>query len=257
MAGSTHVAVGDVDLRHVGALLADGARCRILLALFDGRALPATVLAMEAGVAPSTASGHLKLLTEAGLLRAEKHGRNRYYRLGGPETAEFLEAAARLAPLRPITSLRDGTRANALRTARTCYDHLAGRLGVAMMRSLLDRGYLTGHDGTFDPDVARADRLSARGRDHDYRVTREGCDFLRRLDVDVPVGSPVSYCVDWSEQRHHLSGSLGRQLLGRLLDLGWVQRTSADRSLRISMAGLEGLATVFDLPERCWRPAPT
>jgi DNA-binding transcriptional ArsR family regulator len=227
----------------------------MLLALLDGRALAASVLAAEAGVAPSTASGHLRLLTEAGLLRVERHGRHRYYRLGGPEAARFLEAAAQVAPRRPVTSLREGTRAHALRTARTCYDHLAGRLGVEVMRSMLERGHLVGHDGTFDPATATADRLSSRGRDHDYRLTDDGRAFLAGFGVDVPAGAGARYCVDWSEQRHHLSGALGRRLLDRLLALGWVERRPGGRWLAVPPAGVEGFAEVFAIPEPRWRVA--
>src|SRR2546423_1175928 len=128
---------GDVDLAMVGALIAEPSRARIVLALFDGRALPASVLASEAGVAPSTASEHLSRLVDGGFVRVEQHGRHRYYRLHGAEIAEFLESVARLAPAAPVRSLRDHTRQAALRRARTCYDHLAGRLGVELLQGLL------------------------------------------------------------------------------------------------------------------------
>ncbi len=133
---------GDADLSVIGAALAEPARARIVLALGDGRALPASVLAAEAGVAPSTASAHLGRLVGAGLLDVVPQGRHRYYRLAGPEVGALLEALARVAPAGPVRSLRQGTRAEALRRARTCYDHLAGRLGVALLRSLLDRSVL-------------------------------------------------------------------------------------------------------------------
>ncbi len=131
---------GDADIAALASLLADPARCKVLLALDDGRALPASVLADEAGISRSTASSHLGKLTGAGLLTVESHGRHRYYRLAGPEVGELLEQLGRLAPTRPVGSLREGTRAAWLRSARTCYDHLAGRLGVAVMGGLLDRG---------------------------------------------------------------------------------------------------------------------
>src|SRR5919198_1380167 len=122
---------GDADLAALGAVLAEPARARILLALGDGRALAASVLAGEAGVAASTASGHLGKLVDAGLLEVLPQGRHRYYRLAGPHLGELLEALARVAPPRPVRSLRQGTRAEAIRAARTCYDHLAGRPGGA------------------------------------------------------------------------------------------------------------------------------
>src|ERR1700742_2392363 len=110
---------GDTDLAALGAVLSERARSRILLALGDGRALPASVLASEAGVAPSTASGHLGKLVDAGLLTVTVQGRHRYYRLAGPEVGELIEVLARVAPAKPVRSLREGTRAHALRTART------------------------------------------------------------------------------------------------------------------------------------------
>ena len=151
-------------------LLADPARCKVLLALDDGRALPASVLADEAGISRPTASSHLGKLTDAGLLTVETHGRHRYYRLAGPEVGELLEHLGRLAPSRPVRSLRDGTRAARLRSARTCYDHLAGRLGVQIMGSLLDREVLVGGDGRYDPHRDGHDALSSPGHDIQLRA---------------------------------------------------------------------------------------
>src|SRR4051794_17364935 len=152
---------GDTDLAALGGVLADRSRARILLALGDGRALPASVLASEAGVAASTASGHLGKLVEAGLLDVEAQGRHRYYRLAGPHVGELIEMLARVAPAGPVRSLREGTRAHALRTARTCYDHVAGRLGVALFGALIESGAVVGGDGRHDP--SGADRLSSAG----------------------------------------------------------------------------------------------
>jgi len=120
---SVHIS-GDADLAALGSVLGERARARMLLALGDGRALPAGVLASEAGVAASTASQHLGRLVDAGLLSVVPQGRHRYYRLAGPQVAELIEALARVAPAAPVRSLREGTRAHAIRTARTCYDHL-------------------------------------------------------------------------------------------------------------------------------------
>src|SRR5215472_12306109 len=175
---------GDSDIAAIGALVADPSRCRILLALNDGRALPATRLASEAGVSAATTSSHLRKLTNAGLLAVEAHGRNRYYRLAGPEVARMIEVLGQLAPAAPIRSLRQGTRAQALRAARTCYDHLAGRLGVDLMAALLEQEVLDGGDGLFHPGQARNDRLSAMGRgDIDYRLTEHGETALADLGV--------------------------------------------------------------------------
>jgi DNA-binding transcriptional ArsR family regulator len=243
---------GDVDIAATAAILGDPARARMLAALADGRALPASVLANEAGVAPSTASGHLARLMRGGLVRDERHGRHRYFRLAGPAVADMLEAIARVAPAAPVRSLRDGAKATALRTARTCYDHLAGRLGTSLFAAMLEEGLLDGGDGTFDPDLAARDRLSAPGWDVDYRLTDRGVGRMEALGIDVrrlsarrrPV---VRYCIDWSEQRHHLAGGLGAAVCQRAHDLGWVRRAPGSRAVFMTADGAAGFERAFGL----------
>jgi DNA-binding transcriptional ArsR family regulator len=221
---------GDVDIAAIGALVADRARCSILLALNDGRTMPASHLAAEAGVSAATASSHLAKLTEAGLLRVEASGRNRYYGLAGPAVGNLIEALEQLAPALPVRSLREASRARALREARTCYDHLAGRLGVAVMTALLSRGHLTVGDDT------------------DYEVTDSGAGFLAEFGLrPSPRRLGVRYCVDWSEQRHHLGGALGRSLLDRLFQLGWIRRTELGRAVAVTPAGRDGFAETFGI----------
>jgi DNA-binding transcriptional ArsR family regulator len=211
-------------------------------------------LAAEAGVAPSTATFHLARLLEAGLVTAERHGRHRYFRMAGPDVAEALEGLARLAPARPVRSLREGTHAQQLRAARTCYDHLAGRLGVALMAALLRDGHLTGGDGRYDPAAAHADRLSAPGRDLDYELTASGRALFDDLGVRLPPRRrAVRYCIDWSEQAHHLSGGAGRGLLDRLLELDWVRRRPRGRAVLVTPAGAAGLREALGVE---WDAAP-
>jgi DNA-binding transcriptional ArsR family regulator len=240
---------GDADIAALASLLADPARCKVLLALDDGRALPASVLADEAGISRPTASSHLGKLTGAGLLTVETHGRNRYYRLAGDEVGELLEQLGRLAPLRPVKSLREGTRAARLRTARTCYDHVAGRLGVEVMGCLLDRDALVGGDGQYDPRRDNHDALSSPGHDIDYQLTETGRGFLSGIGVEMPTGKRplVRYCVDWTEQRHHLSGGLGRAVLDRFLSAGWVKRVPRGRALTVTDDGRSALADTFGI----------
>ena len=204
---------GDADLAAVGALLAEPARAKVLLALGDGRSLPASVLASEAGVAPSTASHHLARLVDAGLIVAEARGRHRYFALAGPEVGGLIEAVARVAPPQPVRSLRQGTRAHAVRYARHCYDHLAGRLGVAV-----------------------ADALATDGD--------------RKLDILGVAPLDSRPCRDWTEQRDHIAGPLGTALLARFLELGWLVRSEQTRALRLTGAGRAGFPEVLnvDLP---------
>ncbi|MHB8313998.1 MAG: ArsR/SmtB family transcription factor, partial [Candidatus Dormibacteria bacterium] len=133
---------GDADIASVAALMGEPARAAVLIALADGRALAASTLAAEAGVAPSTLSGHLARLVEGGLVTIEPSGRHRYVRLSGPQVADAIEALARISPTRPVRSLRQATHADAIRRARTCYDHVAGRLGVAICDALVETGAL-------------------------------------------------------------------------------------------------------------------
>jgi DNA-binding transcriptional ArsR family regulator len=223
-------ATGDADISAVAALLADPARCKVLMALDDGRALPASVLADEAGISRSTASSHLAKLTDAGMLTVRTHGRHRYYRLAGAEIADLLERLGRLAPSRTVRSLREGTTAARLRSARTCYDHFAGRLGVAIMGNLLERDVLVGGDGRYDPQRHRHDALSSPGREVDYALTESGRAFLIDVGIELPSSRRpvVHYCIDWTEQRHHLSGGLGRGVMDRFVS-GWVKRASRGR----------------------------
>jgi DNA-binding transcriptional ArsR family regulator len=240
---------GEADFATPAGLIGDPARSAMLLALLDGRALPMSALAAEAGIAVSTASAHLTRLTEGGLLVTRRQGRHRYYALASPQVVKALEELAKLAAPRPVRSLRESSRAYALRLARTCYDHIAGRLGVALMRSLVDGGALTGGDGLHHADQATLDRLSAPGRDIDYQLTPAGSELFGRLGVEMPTGRRrlLAYCVDWTEQKHHLAGALGAALLERLVELGWVRRgeRGVARALGVTDVGRAGLADYF------------
>ena len=242
--------MGDIDIARVADLVADPARARILLALGDGRALAASTLAAEAGVAASTASGHLSKLVSGGLLAVEQHGRHRYYRFTGPQVGELLESLARIAPVSPIRSLRQGTRAQAVRTARTCYDHLAGKLGTALMAALIENKMLTGGDGIYRTNGR--DRLSAPGKgDVDYRLTDLGREKLTQLGVDLTSRTRrplIRYCVDWSEQQHHLAGGLGAAVLDRFVALEWVRRPRVGRAVYLTDAGRRGLQVELGMP---------
>jgi DNA-binding transcriptional ArsR family regulator len=238
------------DIAPAAALFADPTRARIITALVDGRALPASVIASEAGVAASTASEHLARLVAGGALAVERSGRHRYYRLAGPAIATAVEALAAIAPQPPVRSLRESTRANALRRARTCYDHLAGRLGVAITAALVERGALTRADGRAGIERAAADRLAAPVREHPYELGPAAGPVFAGLGVDLPAlldrprtARPLlRFCVDWSEQRHHLAGALGAAVLASAESAGWVARRPSGRALDLTPAGADALA---------------
>jgi DNA-binding transcriptional ArsR family regulator len=219
-----------VDLAEVGALVGDPARANILAALMDGRALTASELAYVAGVAPQTASGHLAKLATANLLALTKQGRHRYYRLASPVVGHMLEGILAVAALH--LPPRRGPRIDEpMRTARTCYDHIAGRLGVGIADALTEQGHvLLAEDGG--------------------EVTPDGAAFLAALGVDLAArkGSTRAYCracLDWSERRPHIAGLLGAAMCRRFLDLGWVERRRDTRALTISAKGARNFADSF------------
>ncbi|HEY7144965.1 MAG TPA: helix-turn-helix domain-containing protein [Streptosporangiaceae bacterium] len=228
--------VYDSDIAPVAALLADRARAQILLALLDGLPRPAGELSRLAGVSPATASAHLARLLRGGMLAVDKQGRHRYYRLSGPEVASLIEAVAVVSPVLPARGLRQSREAAALARARSCYDHLAGQAGVALLDALLAGGMLA---------------VRAPGKDGSaFEVTGAGTQTLARFGVDVTevrrarrrfAGS----CLDWTERRPHLGGALGAAIMTRLLRLGWIEHGRSRRSIRVTPAGADGLAATF------------
>ena len=251
MIDMTDLTEGDANFEMPAELIGHPARSAMLLALLDGRALPMSMLASEAGVAASTASEHLTKLTRGGLLRVRREGRRRYYELASTQVADALEALSRLAPRQPVRSLRADTRARALRLARTCYDHLAGHLGVAVMQSLLTSGMLVGGTGEHTRTPAGSDRLATPGHDVDYWLTPDGRHRLDDFGVRVrQTRRPlVRYCVDLTEQRHHLGGSLGAALLQRFEELDWLRPGSraGQRALTVTPDGEHGFAEDFGI----------
>jgi len=220
------------QLAATAALLGDPARANILAALMDGGALSAKELAFAAHVTPPTASEHLAKLTDAGFLRPHRQGRHRYYQLASAQVAAMVEAILALAgqtqpPARP-TAWRGG---EALRTARTCYDHIAGRLGVALADGLVERGHVV---------------LTADGGE----VTDTGREFLARFGAEPErAGSARRVfcrpCLDWSERRPHLAGRVGAALACRCFKLGWIARMRDTRAVAITQAGRAGFDETF------------
>lgn len=208
---------GDIDIAAAAALMADPSRAAVLVELTDGRALPPSELAEVAGVSRSTMSEHLAKLREAGFLAVERGGRNRYYRLAGPEVATAVEALSALAPRAEVRSLRQANRAGALGAARTCYGHLAGRLGVGITDALVDRGL-----------VEREAEV--------FLLTDRGATFMADLGVERAPRAGKS-CNDWSERRPHLAGKLGVALTSRLFELDWVRRTDRPRAVEVTADG--------------------
>ena len=168
---------------------------------------------------------------------------------GQAPQGELIEALARISPPAQVRSLKQGSKAHAVRFARTCYDHLAGILGTQLMEAMLENELLTGGDGVFDPGSASEDRLAAFGSDLDYRLTPVGARELNAFGIDFEALPPrrplIKYCVDWSEQRHHLAGSLGAAIATRMIDLGWVRKAQRSRAVHVTDEGITGLREQF------------
>ncbi|MGP3971757.1 helix-turn-helix domain-containing protein [Streptomyces sp. 6N223] len=219
----------------VAGLLADATRASFCLALMDGRAWTAKELARHAGVAASTASGHLNLLVGGGLLTEVRQGRHRYVRLAGHEAAELVEHLAAFAPdgsavpaspPRPRSLPADGRR-RALGRARTCYDHLAGELGVAIADAMTERGLLRWDGG--------------------LALTPDGTTWLAALGIAPPQPRAgrralVRPCLDWTERRHHLGGWVGAALYRHAVDAAWVTRIGTTRAVALTPAGRRALS---------------
>ena len=238
------------DVASAAALFADPTRARIVAALSDGRALPASMLAAEAGVAASTASEHLTRLVAGGLLRVHQSGRHRYYSIAGEHVAGALEALSLVAPPQPVRSLRESTRAASLRRARTCYDHLAGRLGVAVTAALVEHGALERTDGRQGVERGPADQFAAPVAVAPYRLGAHAPDVFGALGVAVSdvagSGRPLlRFCVDWTEQRHHLAGALGARLAARMESAQWIRRLPSHRAVALTDDGRAALARVL------------
>lgn len=227
------------SVAEIAALVGDPARANMLDALLDGRALTAGELAYVARVAAPTASGHLGKLTEAGLLGVVKQGRHRYFRLASPLVAKMLESIMEVASIQGAPRYRPRSpKDDALRLARTCYDHLAGRLGVALADALVARGgVVLGEDGG--------------------EVTEAGFALLGGLGITAASGRRHRVfcrpCLDFTERRPHLAGVVGAALATRAFELGWITRQRDSRAVLVTRRGHDGLAAVFGIELDCSR----
>ena len=223
----------DPNFAYTAALIGDTTRAAMLAALLGGKALTASELAHGACVSPQTASTHLARLLDGGLLRVVASGRHRYYQLAGGHVAQVLETLSTIAPPAPITSLRQSESARAIRFARTCYDHLAGTVGVALTERLVE-----------------CDILAQFGEA--YQVTATGVTWLAEHAIDA--GRVIHHrrvaaraCLDWSERRSHVAGAFGAVLADWLMTQEWLCRVPNSRALRLTEAGRAGFAREWNV----------
>jgi DNA-binding transcriptional ArsR family regulator len=225
-------AAEDQNLVEVAALVGDAARATMLAALMGGRSLTAKELAYYADVSPSTASGHLGKLVAARLLTVIRERRFSYYRIASPLVASMLESIKVVAAIDLPARRQPGeTTDDALRFARSCYDHLAGRVGVAVTDALVAMGHIV---------------LTDEGGE----ITPSGGRFLSAFGADLTPGTRRIFCqpcLDWSERRYHLKGLVGARILDRLLALGWLKCVAGSRALQLTPSGRSGLSEVFQI----------
>jgi DNA-binding transcriptional ArsR family regulator len=221
----------DLDIAAVAAVIGNPTRAAFLSALIDVDALPAGELARLRGVSPQTASEHLARLADLGLIRAERSGRHRYFRLGSPLVAAAIEALSLIAPVSP--PLHEAKHGSALSAARTCYDHLAGSLGVAVAGSLEEQQWIASADDGF--------ALTTKG---ERGLSDLGVDVASLREQRRPLTRP---CLDWSQRRYHLAGAVGSALASRLFELRWVERLPGGRAVRVTDAGRRGFDDRFGL----------
>ncbi len=221
---------GKYPIAHISSLLADPTRVAILVTLLDGTSRPASELAAVANVTLPSASMHLAKLSEGRLIKVTRFGRHRYYRLAGPEVAAAVEAVGMLANFVRPTKLAPDTPVPPLRIARTCYDHLAGEVSVGVCEALQSRKFL--------------DKNS-------FALNEAGENFLSDLGIDFgPMKANrkrplVRKCLDWTERRFHLAGSLGGALLDLFRRRGWLKRHPGSRLVTITAEGKQALQDIF------------
>ncbi|WP_028924714.1 ArsR/SmtB family transcription factor [Pseudonocardia acaciae] len=230
---------GDTDVASVAALIGDPARARILLALSANQRFTASALAAEAGLSAPATSAHLRKLLDSGLVEVAREGRYRHYRIAGRDVVAALESLARLAPAHPVRSLRQEGRGRALRFARVCYDHLAGRLAVLVVEALIARRAVTSLP---TPAAHLGDALWTAGP----RARPVFGELGVSAEALAP-GQPLPPCLDWSVGRPHLAGAPGAALLDALLANGWLARLPRQRAVRVTGAGREGLRAALGI----------
>jgi DNA-binding transcriptional ArsR family regulator len=222
------------DIAMVASLVGDPGRANMLTALMSGRALTASELAHQAGITPQTASSHLAKLEAGGLIEQEKQGRHRYYRLTDPDVAGVLEGLAGLAARAGHMRVRTGPKDPALRRARVCYDHLAGDLGVQMLDSMKKQKLIRQHKQTIE--------LTTEGERFMAKTLQISADALAH-----PRRPVCKACLDWSERRHHLAGTLGAAMMARFTELKWAARDTApgSRVINFTRNGEKRFAALF------------
>ncbi|MEH7355608.1 helix-turn-helix transcriptional regulator [Neobacillus drentensis] len=221
------------NFSYIAKLMAEPTRAIILDCLMNGQALPASELAYMAKVSHPTISSHLAKLVEGNLLVMEQHGRHRYYRLASKEVAEVIEKLGTIAPPVEIRSLRQSSQLKQVRFGRTCYDHLAGELGVKVTDALIEKEIVFLEDGL-------------------YAVTKKGKEWFLQFGINIEEANIkrrtfAKPCLDWSERRYHISGWLGSAIATRFFDHGWITKVEKTRAVHLTPKGIDALKNSFGI----------
>lgn len=233
MTASQDFVLAQPNIAKVSALIGEPARAKMLLALMGGKALTATELALEGAITSQTASSHLAKMLDSQLLVVQKQGRHKYFQLSSLEVAELLEALLNISAKVEHSKVQTGPQDPQLRKSRICYDHLAGELGVSLFDSLKSNQYITMQDS----------KLSLRAAGQDFFNAR-GADLTQLMQRRRPL---CKNCLDWSERRHHLAGSLGQWILTDIMNQGWATKALDSRVLHFSDKGLRQLVKTYGL----------
>lgn len=215
------------ELGYITSIIGDPVRTNVLWTLLDGRAYTASELATCANTSPQNMSMHLGKLLKADLLTVEKQGRHKYYKFSRHEVADAIEALSSLIPPVKLKVISENTDNVKIKYCRTCYDHLAGKVGVMIMDALVEQG------------IFEIDGIT-------YKITAEGKGFFSEMDIDIDQLKTQSRafirpCLDWTERRHHLAGSLGAALLDKMLSIDWLRKTKNSRAISLTAKGQKGL----------------
>ncbi|WLD94699.1 helix-turn-helix transcriptional regulator [Alkalihalobacillus sp. AL-G] len=221
------------DLTKIVSLLNDASRAAILDLLMDGKPHPASELALFAKIKPQTASFHLNKMLEIGIVSVERHGRHRYYKLTNNDVACLIESLYSVSPQSKPNSFNEARERKQIEYARTCYDHLAGFVGVQVTDALSKKGYI-------------------EKMELDFIVTQTGENFFENLDIDIDFHeskrrSFARCCLDWSERQHHLAGSLGNALLESMFDRNWIKRIPKTRAIEVTSTGKSELKELLSI----------
>ncbi len=224
------------DLAAVATLIADPSRAAILSALLGGYSLPAGELARFAKISPQTASAHFAKLVSGGLLSVTKTGRHRYYALSNKEVARALESLALIAPAQRVRSLNQRLETQAICHARTCYDHLAGTLGVRLAQALIDNQIIQQYEEVFEVTIDGAQWFAKFG--------------INCVDLQAQQRVFAVACIDWSERKPHIAGALGAAIARQMFQMKWLVRSGESRAVKVTESGYRMLEQALGIKQR-------